>query len=382
MNRGIPVRTGRREFERRPTSYGSARSSSRAPSQCVATSTPGRRRTQAPRRGRDEASGVEARAHHGREPPARARDGIPPPSSVSTISPAIDQLACPPPRRVDDRLQSKPLAGHRGHLGRPRPGCREVHAPEEHGIPDRLGHRDGAPSASSSPAEPLWRLSSAARAAATPRRRTATPGSDPEPPAQRRRPVPRPAPAASNSAASPSPSGPSDELAQSPGTPQLVACPSKRMIAGQLIGAIRADDQDAGLRQARGERGDQFQCRGVGPLKIVENEKRPLLTRNRDESTADRLVKRCGVDVLWPRRPTPARGRATASPRGPQPSRASGSARRWDRSAATSGPYAVVVLAGRGTGQNRHRPTRRPARSSVGSCQSRLRPPQARGRPP
>ena len=133
------------------------------------------------------------------------------------------------------------------------------------------------------------------------------------------------------------------ELGERAVAPQVVPQPAQRMRAGQLVGAVGGDDQQRQLAQRQRERAEQLDRGVVGPLQVVEQQRRGPLRRRasaRPQRIASTSVARSPLA-----RASPSSGSSTA---------------RWPR----SGPQRVEAARARtaGTRGTPRRPGRRATR--------------------
>ena len=73
------------------------------------------------------------------------------------------------------------------------------------------------------------------------------------------------------------------------------------MTPRHLIAAVDADHQDWLLRERDRKRRQQLERRVVGPMEVVQQDRRRTAPRNRLECTTDRLEQGGTVAVLGPR---------------------------------------------------------------------------------
>ena len=85
------------------------------------------------------------------------------------------------------------------------------------------------------------------------------------------------------------------DLGQHAVAAQVMPQPPQRMRARQLVGAIGGDDQQRQLAQRQRERRQQLDRRVVGPLQVVEQERRRALGDDRGQRAADRLDERGAI---------------------------------------------------------------------------------------
>ena len=77
--------------------------------------------------------------------------------------------------------------------------------------------------------------------------------------------------------------------------PEVVPQPTQRVRAVQLVGAVGRHDQQRELAQRQRERAEQLDRGLVGPLQVVEQQRRGPLGHERREPAADRLHERRAV---------------------------------------------------------------------------------------
>ncbi len=85
---------------------------------------------------------------------------------------------------------------------------------------------------------------------------------------------------------------PDRELVQQAGAPQLVAQPAQPVVAGEAVGAVGGDDEDAGAGERLGERRQELERRLVGAVQVVEHDEDRRVPGEMGQGAADRLEER------------------------------------------------------------------------------------------
>ena len=155
------------------------------------------------------------------------------------------------------------------------------------------------------------------------------------------------------------------ELVEPAGAAQVVAQAPHAVVAREPVGAVGGDHEHRQLAERLGERGQQLERRLVGPLQVVEDDERVPLGGDVGERAAHRLEQRRAVGRRGRLAELGQQQRELRRAAGPQPSRPPGCARRWLRSAATSGPYGRACRPG--SARRAGRSASAPAASSAAS---------------